>query len=203
MSNNKKQNNSVSYNNKKNIVLEQNRKKKLNPILIGTIIFLVAVIAILIFNSLGAKKNGVVVTKSSSGQFSNTQPILPTSQKRAYTTVDQVDGLISLDTSLFNDGQAKYFSYRTSGKIVNFFILKSSDNVIRAAFDSCDVCYAAKKGYRQKGDMMVCNNCGQQFPSGRINDEKGGCNPAPLERNIVSGKLVINVSDIESGLRFF
>ena len=29
---------------------------------------------------------------------------------------------------------------------------------------------------------MVCNNCGQKFSSDLINEIKGGCNPAPLER---------------------
>ena len=198
MSNRKKNNT-----NKKNKVLAQNNKRKINPISTGIIVVLVAAIAVFIFNSLGAQNNGTGAASISSSQFSNSQTAAPRIQKAVYTTVNAVDGAVSLDTSLFTDGQAKYFSYDSSGKTVNFFVLKSSDNVLRAAFDACDVCYAAKKGYRQEGDIMVCNNCGQQFPSVRINVEKGGCNPAPLERNIINDKLVLNVSDIETGKRFF
>ncbi|MDA3809474.1 MAG: DUF2318 domain-containing protein [Spirochaetaceae bacterium] len=190
-------------NNKKSNVLKQNSKKKLNPISTGIIVVLVAVLAVLIFNNLGAKENGTRASSISSGQFTNSQASAPKPRKAVYTTITPTDGLVSLDTSLFDDGQARYFTYDASGKTVNFFVLKSSDNVLRAAFDACDVCFSAKKGYRQENDLMVCNNCGQQFPSVRINVEQGGCNPAPLERNIVDDKLLLNVSDIESGLRFF
>ena len=75
--------------------------------------------------------------------------------------------------------------------------------MVRAAFDACDVCYAAKKGYRQEGNFMVCNNCGQKFISTRINEVRGGCNPAPLERKIVGDKLVIATADILTGARYF
>ncbi|MFC1657387.1 Fe-S-containing protein [Candidatus Moduliflexota bacterium] len=90
---------------------------------------------------------------------------------------------LTFPVSTFDDGQPKYYSYKGSGgRDVKFFVLKSSDGVIRAAFDACDVCYQSKKGYRQDGDFMVCNNCGQRFTSVRINEVKGGCNPAPLKR---------------------
>jgi len=80
--------------------------------------------------------------------------------------------------------------------MVDFFVLKSSDGIIRAAIDSCDVCYRSGLGYYQEGDYMVCKNCGQKFASAKINEIKGGCNPAPLNRTVVGDKLVINMSDI-------
>jgi uncharacterized membrane protein len=86
---------------------------------------------------------------------------------------------------------------------VYFFVLKSSDGVIRAAFDSCDVCFRERKGYRQEGDLMICNNCGQAFPSVRINIEKGGCNPAPLERTTLGSDVVLQVSNIYRGVGYF
>ena len=111
---------------------------------------------------------------------------------------------VSFPVETFDDSQAKHYSYQApDGKTIKFFILKSSDGVIRAAFDACDVCFASKKGYRQEGDFMVCNNCGQKFLSTRINEVKGGCNPAPLERKIEGGKLTIAVSDILTGSRYF
>ena len=87
-------------------------------------------------------------------------------------------------------------------KSVYFFVLKSSDGVIRAAFDSCDVCFRERKGYRQEGDLMICNNCGQAVPSVRINIEKGGCNPAPLERSTVGSNVVLKVPDICRGVGY-
>jgi len=106
--------------------------------------------------------------------------------------------------SKINDGKAHFYKYSSqTGKTVKFFVLKSRDGIFRAAFDACDVCFEAKKGYRQEGDYMVCNNCGMKFSSTRINEEKGGCNPAPLERHIEDGYLAIKKSDIEKGARYF
>lgn len=110
---------------------------------------------------------------------------------------------ISVPVSTFDDGTAKYFRQTVNGTDVDFFILKSSDGVIRAAFDACDVCFQAKKGYSQVDDTMVCNNCGQRFASTRINEEKGGCNPSPLERNINGDTVFIKFDDIAQGIKYF
>lgn len=107
-------------------------------------------------------------------------------------------------TRLFEDGQAKYYQYASEdGKTIKYFILKSSDGVIRAAFDACDVCWPAGKGYYQEGDFMVCRNCGRRFASVKVNEVKGGCNPAPLARTVAGGNLVIKVKDILSGKQYF
>ncbi|MGL1931844.1 MAG: DUF2318 domain-containing protein [Desulfotalea sp.] len=109
--------------------------------------------------------------------------------------------LIALDK--VSDGKAHYFSFKDQGQVVNFFVLQSPDGVVRAAFDACDVCFRAKKGYSQDGEFMICNNCGMRFHSSRINEVKGGCNPAPLDRTSRGDQLVIQVTDILSGTRFF
>jgi uncharacterized membrane protein len=101
------------------------------------------------------------------------------------------------------DGKAHFYTIKAGGKTVNFFVMKSSDGIIRAAFDACDVCYREKKGYREEGDYMVCNNCGQRFPSRKINEVKGGCNPSPLNRTIVGNNVVLKVNDIQSGAFYF
>jgi uncharacterized membrane protein len=86
---------------------------------------------------------------------------------------------------------------------LRFFILKSRDGVIRAAFDACDVCWRSKKGYTQQRNKMVCINCGLKFRSDKINEVKGGCNPAPLRRAVRDGKLIISQADVLSGRGFF
>jgi uncharacterized membrane protein len=75
--------------------------------------------------------------------------------------------------------------------------------VIRAAFDTCDVCYPEKKGYRQEGDFMVCNNCDQKFRTDLINVVKGGCNPAPLQRELQGDQVVIRLAALEEGSWYF
>lgn len=104
----------------------------------------------------------------------------------------------------FADGKARHFVYNHGpGESVRFFVVKSSDGIIRAAFDACDVCWKNKKGYVQRQDMMVCINCGMKFPTRKINETKGGCNPAPLARTVDNGRLRISVDDVLAGLKFF
>ena len=81
--------------------------------------------------------------------------------------------------------------------------MKSSDGVYRAAYDACDVCFRTNRGYRQEGDLMVCNNCGQKFPSSKVNEVKGGCNPSPLAREMDGDHLVIKKSDLAAGGPYF
>jgi uncharacterized membrane protein len=112
-------------------------------------------------------------------------------------------GIVSIPVGKVSDGKAHYYTYKGTDRKINFFVLKSSDGVYRAAFDACDVCFREKKGYQHDGDHMVCRNCGQRFSSVNINVIKGGCNPAPLNRALKGNNLVFNVSDIESGKYYF
>ncbi|MEW6400990.1 MAG: DUF2318 domain-containing protein [Chloroflexota bacterium] len=113
------------------------------------------------------------------------------------------DGLVRIPVSDISDGRVHFFSYTAGGKKIKYFVIKSSDDVFRAAFNACDVCYPARKGYRQEGDFLVCNNCGQSFASVNVNVLRGGCNPAPLNRAVQGEYLVIETSDIEGGSRYF
>ena len=104
----------------------------------------------------------------------------------------------------FQNGDARFYSYPAgNGITVKYFILKSSDGVIRAAFDACDVCWREGKGYEQKGDSLICRNCGRRFASVRINEVQGGCNPAPLARSIRGESVVFQVKDILEGGKYF
>lgn len=120
-----------------------------------------------------------------------------------YDTVKPQSGEIRIPLKSVNDGEAHYFIYDGDDLTVKFFVVKSPDGKIRAAFDACDVCYHAKKGYTQDGEFMICNNCGRRFHSDRINVIEGGCNPAPLKRLERDGNLVIKVEDVVKGAMYF
>ena len=114
-------------------------------------------------------------------------------------TADEVRiPLASLDS-----GKALFLKASVEGTEIHYFTMKSSDGVYRAAYDTCDVCFRANRGYRQEGDTVVCNNCGQAFPSEKVNEIKGGCNPAPLARLVEGGYLVIKKSDLALGGPYF
>ena len=114
-----------------------------------------------------------------------------------FKTLKHEDGVLKIPVADISDGMAHYFKVAADdGIMVHFFVLKSSDGVIRAAIDACDVCFRSGKGYFQEGDVMVCTNCGRRFASNRINEVKGGCNPAPLNRKIVGQNLIVSMADI-------
>lgn len=110
---------------------------------------------------------------------------------------------VAYPVTLFDDGVARHYEYAADGMTIRYFLLKSSDGVIRAAFDACDVCWPAGKGYYQEGDEMICRNCGRRFSSQKINEVKGGCNPAPLNRRVEGDQVVITVTDIMEGKTYF
>jgi len=113
------------------------------------------------------------------------------------------DGTLRFSVNDFSDGQARFYRYQARDGAIDFFIVKSHDGVIRTAFDSCDVCFRERKGYRQEGREMVCVNCEQRFPTEKVNVVKGGCNPAPLKRQQLGGQVVIAANDIERGANYF
>lgn len=121
----------------------------------------------------------------------------------AFARVEAQNGKVQIPVSRVDDGKAHFFTYRDGGTDINFFLIKSRDGVIRAAFDACDVCYKDKRGYRQEGNVMVCNNCEQTFPTERINVVKGGCNPAPLVRLVGSDHIMIAAADLKKGAWYF
>ena len=121
----------------------------------------------------------------------------------SHKSVTEIEGEVRIGLGDVDDGKAHYYAFENAGKTIKFFVVKSPEGVIRAAFDACDVCFHAKKGYGQEGDFMICNNCGMKFHSSRVNVVEGGCNPAPLKREKVGDQLVIKVADILPGSRFF
>lgn len=115
-----------------------------------------------------------------------------------------VAGEVSYPVSDFDDGQAKFFQYKAAdGIVVKYFVIKSADGTIRAAFDACDSCWPEGKGYKQQGDDMVCNNCRMRFASNKINVVSGGCNPSPLNRRIDQGRVIFTTKDLDAGSKYF
>jgi len=121
----------------------------------------------------------------------------------ATSTPAAAGGDVTIALADVADGKAHFYTYDAGGTQVKYFVLKSSDGKVRAAFDACDVCYAQKKGYQQEGDEMVCNNCGRRFPSAKINEVEGGCNPSPIERTLKGANLVLASADLQAGVQYF
>jgi uncharacterized membrane protein len=97
--------------------------------------------------------------------------------------------------------QAKKYSMKVDLVDVNFFAVKGTDGQVHVAFDGCDVC-GGKFGYRQEGNDMVCNKCGQHFKINDIGSKnivRGGCNPSYLNFKIEGNNVLVENRGITAG----
>jgi len=77
--------------------------------------------------------------------------------------------------------QAKFYPYNLDGTKMEIIAVKATDGTIRTALNTCQVCYDSGRGYyKQVGDYLVCQNCGNRFNIDQIEKIKGGCNPVPI-----------------------
>ena len=93
---------------------------------------------------------------------------------------------------------AKFYTFESKGVTIRYFAVKDASGNVHIAFDACDVCYEAKKGYRQNGDVMHCINCGKEFPITSIGTDNtaGGCWPSYLPMRIDENTVVITIADL-------
>jgi len=77
----------------------------------------------------------------------------------------------------------KFYPYK-AGKInMELLAVRASDGTIRTAFNTCQICYDSGRGYyKQQGDVLVCQNCGNRFGLDQIEEVRGGCNPVPISK---------------------
>lgn len=117
------------------------------------------------------------------------------------SVVKATNGKIYIDESEVADSNMHAYNLYSEKKrkTIYFFIVKASDGTYRAAANACEVCFGAKKGFRQTGDLIRCENCRVTYSKDKIALEKGGCNPGPIDKNVrvENGELVISVSDVE------
>lgn len=64
------------------------------------------------------------------------------------------------------------------------------------AFNTCQVCSDSGRGfYKQVGNTLVCQNCGNRFTMNRVGVVSGGCNPWPIfDENKTVTKDSISIS---------
>lgn len=76
---------------------------------------------------------------------------------------------------------ASYFDYEVDGVTVQVFAVRASDDTVRVALNTCQVCNGSPYAYfEQDGDDFVCQNCGNRFASTAVGRVSGGCNPVPV-----------------------
>ena len=76
---------------------------------------------------------------------------------------------------------ATFYPIEIEGTQMEVLAVKATDGTIRTAFNTCQICYSSGRGYyKQDGDVLVCQNCGNRFSMDEVEVTKGGCNPVPI-----------------------
>lgn len=151
-------------------------------------------------NQKQTKEGNRVTTSQSKTETESNQISQSKFQGEEGDIVDLVDGRITITADAVDDNLAHYYNTELpGGKIIYFFIVKDKAGIYRAAANACQVCFDARMGFRQEGDFMVCNTCGNKYPLSKIATEKGGCNPGPINPNleIQNGNIIIEQQDLE------
>ncbi len=121
-----------------------------------------------------------------------------------HTLVPARNGEIRLPVDEFRDGKVHFFTHKKNGKRINYFVRTDGKGQLSAYFDACYTCYKKKKGYREEGADLVCNECNLKF---RLAEERWdtshGCCPISLMSRIEGNDLVIRADDIEKGEKLF
>jgi uncharacterized membrane protein len=175
---------------------EAQPKSKAVPVMVALLLGLAAVAVLLIVRSSSDKPEATTITSAGATK----EPVSPAAANNQQASATDTVKIPLADLS----GQAKFFDYPAgNGKQVRFFVVKSADGKCRAALDACEVCFHAKKGYRQDGDKMICSNCGLSFEIARIGTVQGGCHPVGVGGTVEGDQLVIKASDLQSGIKYF
>lgn len=77
--------------------------------------------------------------------------------------------------------KVSFYPYNADGTYMEVLALKASDGSIRTALNTCQICFNSGQGYyKQEGDKLVCQNCGNKFGVEDVEIVRGGCNPVPI-----------------------
>ncbi len=95
-------------------------------------------------------------------------------------------------------GKARYFEYSTERGPIRFFVIRTSEEHVRAAIDECETCKSERAGYAQSESRMICRDCGKSVQVDQVGEFSGGCNPIHLHSAVRDGHVVIAVESLVS-----
>lgn len=125
----------------------------------------------------------LILVLTVNGCSTKTKKVKKQIENKYLTAKANEDNNIILDTSNITS-TATFVNYDDDGIIIQFILVKGTDNKVRIALNTCQVCNPSPKAYFiQEGEYLVCQNCGTKFHINKIGMEKGGCNPTPVEKN--------------------
>jgi hypothetical protein len=154
--------------------------KKPIPYLAGTAALAVVILAVVLLTRPGASTTqpdnaAIKPTAQTSASAVNTNATATQTNVPAVQSGDLVIQIKDITET------ATFYPVTVDGVKMEAFAVKAPDGTIRTALNTCQVCYDSGRGYyKQEGDVLVCQNCGNRFRTSDVEKVKGGCNPVPV-----------------------
>jgi uncharacterized membrane protein len=116
------------------------------------------------------------------------------------TEVTFQNGQVSIPLTQVSDGDLHRFAANENGTTVRFWLYQKPDGTVATVFDACEICGGV--GFYKGTNGVVCKNCASPINAQSVGT-KGGCNPVPLNAEIVSNEVIIKEADVAAGARMF
>jgi high-affinity iron transporter len=116
------------------------------------------------------------------------------------TEVTFLNGQVKIPLTQVSDGDLHRFAANENGTTVRFWLYQKPDGKVATVFDACEICGGI--GFYKGTNGVVCKNCAAPVNAQSVG-MKGGCNPVPLNAEIVSNEVIIKEADIAAGTRMF
>jgi hypothetical protein len=101
----------------------------------------------------------------------------------------------------------QFFPLNVDGIDMEVLAVRDTEGNIRTAFNTCQVCYSSGRGYyKQSGDKLICQNCGNQFTVNQVEVQSGGCNPYPIfeeDKTVTDESITISYDYLKSATKIF
>ena len=102
---------------------------------------------------------------------------------------------------------ASFYPVNVDGTEMEVIALKDTDGTLHTAFNTCQICYDSGNGYyKQEGDKLVCQNCGNSFTLDQVGKTAGGCNPWPIlesDRTLEEDEILISYDFLKDSAGIF
>lgn len=102
---------------------------------------------------------------------------------------------------------AAFYPIKVDETTMEVLAVKAPDGTVRTAFNTCEVCYDSGRGYyKQEGDELVCQNCGNRFKTGQVGVQSRGCNPWPIsqkDKTVTDESIVISYDFLSASTKAF
>lgn len=160
-------------------------------------------VCLVVFILIGISQSGIFNESTSTSNVGNKE--VATNELKIPEAEAVTGDLIILKSEVTKT--AKFYPYKSGETYMEVLAVKASDGTIRTSFNTCQVCYKSGKGYyKQEGNELVCQNCGNKFSIDQIEKIKNGCNPIPIlegDKTDDGSSLVISQNYISKNVNYF